>query len=240
MNALIVIPTYNEAENITRLVPEVFEALPREDFSVLVVDDGSPDGTGDLVAKMIEANFPARLHLLRREGKGGLASAYIAGFRWGMARGFDAFLEMDADFSHKPEYLPEMFAKIAEYDVVIGSRNVSGGGVENWSLLRKLISRGGSLYARTLLHCPVADLTGGFNMWRKSALEAIDLDSIISRGYSFQVEMKYRAYRHGCRIVEFPILFPDRKAGTSKMSGAIFREALRNIWRLRALNFPEK
>lgn len=239
MNALIVIPTYNEAENITRLVPEVFEALPREDFSILVVDDGSPDGTGDLVAGMIETKFPERLFLLRREGKGGLASAYIAGFRWGMARGFDAFLEMDADFSHKPEYLPEMFAKIAEYDVVIGSRNVAGGGVENWSLLRKLISRGGSLYARTLLRCPIADLTGGFNMWRKSALEAIDLDSIISRGYSFQVEMKYRAYRHGCRIVEFPILFPDRKAGTSKMSGAIFREALRNIWRLRALKFPE-
>ena len=186
MNALIVIPTYDEAENITRLIPAVFEALPRRDFSVLVVDDGSPDGTGDLVAKMIETHFPERLHLLRREGKGGLASAYIAGFRWGMERGFDAFLEMDADFSHKPEYLPEMFAKIAEYDVVIGSRNVPGGGVENWSLLRKLISRGGSLYARTLLHCPVADLTGGFNMWRKSALEAIDLDSIISRGYSFQ------------------------------------------------------
>ncbi len=240
MNALIVIPTYDEAENITRLIPAVFEALPRRDFSVLVVDDGSPDGTGDLVAKMIETHFPERLHLLRREGKGGLASAYIAGFRWGMERGFDAFLEMDADFSHKPEYLPEMFAKIAEYDVVIGSRNVPGGGVENWSLLRKLISRGGSLYARTLLHCPVADLTGGFNMWRKSALDSIDLDSIISRGYSFQVEMKYRAYRHGCRIVEFPILFPDRKAGTSKMSGAIFREALRNIWRLRALKFPEK
>ena len=239
MNALIVIPTYNEAENITRLVPAVFEALPRQDFSVLVVDDGSPDGTGDLVAGMIETKFSERLHLLRREGKGGLASAYITGFRWGLERGFDAFLEMDADFSHKPEYLPEMFAKIAEYDVVIGSRNVSGGGVENWSLLRKLISRGGSLYARTLLRCPIADLTGGFNMWRKSALEAIDLDSIISRGYSFQVEMKYRAYRHGCRIVEFPILFPDRKAGTSKMSGAIFREALRNIWRLRALKFPE-
>ena len=237
MRKLVIIPTYNEKENISAMIDKVF-SLP-EPFEMLVIDDGSPDGTAAIVRER-QKEFPATLHLLERSGKQGLGTAYLTGFRWGLERGFDAFLEMDADFSHKPEYLPEMFAKIAEYDVVIGSRNVSGGGVENWSLLRKLISRGGSRYARTLLRCPIADLTGGFNMWRKSALEAIDLDSIISRGYSFQVEMKYRAYRHGCRIVEFPILFPDRMAGTSKMSGAIFREALRNIWRLRALKFPEK
>ena len=232
MKSLIVVPTYNESENIRKFLPAVFAAAGEADCAVLVVDDASPDGTGDLVESMT-ADYPDKLFLLRRAGKNGLATAYIDGFRWGMERGFEAFMEMDADFSHNPDYLPEMFRWIREYDVVIGSRNIPGGGVVNWSLLRKAISRGGSLYSRIVLGCPIRDLTGGFNFWRKDALDKIGLDSVISRGYSFQIELKYKAWRAGCRVKEFPIIFPDRTAGQSKMSKKIFLEALLNIWKIR-------
>lgn len=233
MRCLVLIPTYNEAENIARLIPAVLAA--RADLSVLVIDDASPDGTGALV-RGLRGGCADRLFLLERPGKGGLAGAYLAGFSWGLARDFDLFLEMDADFSHDPAYIPMLLsAAEAGNDVVIGSRNVPGGGVAGWSALRNLISKGGSWYSRAVLGCPIRDLTGGFNLWSRRALETMGLAGIISRGYSFQIEMKYRAWRNGLPWVELPILFTDRTRGQSKMSRAIFMEALFKVWRLRFL-----
>lgn len=231
MKLLVIIPTYNEVENITRLIPEVFAVIPA-DAGILVVDDGSPDGTGKAV-KDIQGQYAGRLSILERTQKSGLADAYITGFRWGMENGYDVLCEMDADFSHKPEYLPAMWEAIQTNDVAIGSRNVKGGSVEGWTFTRNLISKGGSLYSRMVLGCPVKDLTGGFNMWRKAALDKIGLGTIISKGYSFQIEMKYKAYKAGCSIKEIPISFPDRKFGESKMSKGIFMEALKAVWRIR-------
>jgi dolichol-phosphate mannosyltransferase len=226
---LIIIPTYNEIENIAPLVTQVFSRAPNA--HILVVDDNSPDGTAMAVEKIAAAN-PA-LHIMKRSGKQGLASAYIDGFKWGISHGCDLFLEMDADFSHNPEYIPEMLEQIKTYDVVIGSRNIKSGSVEGWSVFRNMVSKGGSLYSRIVLSCPIMDLTGGFNMWRKTALEKIGLEGIISKGYSFQVEMKFKAYHCGCTVKEIPILFPDRKHGSSKMSKKIFLEALVNIWKIK-------
>jgi dolichol-phosphate mannosyltransferase len=209
----------------------VFENIPLH-AHILVADDNSPDGKADIVEK-IQKTYPERLHLLKRPGKQGLAAAYLAAFGWGLSRQYDVFLEIDADFSHKPEYIPAMLAEIAAHDAVTGSRSVPGGGVEDWSFLRKLVSKGGSLYARAVLGCPVQDLTGGFNMWTKTALDRIGLENIISQGYAFQVELKYRAWATGYRIKEIPIIFPDRKRGASKMSKEIFFEALLNIWKIK-------
>lgn len=231
MRLLVIIPTYNEIENIPKLIPQVFSAIA-EDAGILVVDDGSPDGTAAAV-KELQGQYDGRLNLLERSQKSGLADAYITGFRWGMENGYDVLCEMDADFSHKPEYLPVMYECIQSNDVVIGSRNVKGGSVEGWTFMRNLISKGGSLYSRIVLGCPVRDLTGGFNMWRKDVLEKIGLDTIISKGYSFQIEMKYKAFKAACSIKEIPIQFPDRKFGQSKMSGGIFMEALKAVWRIR-------
>ena len=231
MRLLVIIPTYNEIENIPKLIPQVFSAIA-EDAGILVVDDGSPDGTAAAV-KELQGQYDGRLNLLERSQKSGLADAYITGFRWGMENDYDVLCEMDADFSHKPEYLPVMYECIQSNDVVIGSRNVKGGSVEGWTFMRNLISKGGSLYSRIVLGCPVRDLTGGFNMWRKDVLEKIGLDTIISKGYSFQIEMKYKAFKAGCSIKEIPIQFPDRKFGHSKMSGGIFMEALKAVWRIR-------
>jgi dolichol-phosphate mannosyltransferase len=228
---LIVIPTYNEIENIKLFIEKVFENAP-EYGDVLVVDDNSPDGTAAAVKKIMP-RYPERLHILSRAGKQGLAAAYLAGFAWGISRHYDMFLEMDADFSHNPVYIPIMLEKIQTHEAVVGSRNVAGGGVEGWSFLRRAVSKGGSLYSRIVLGCPVRDLTGGFNLWKKSALEKINLETIISKGYSFQIEMKYRAYRAGCTIDEAPIVFIDRKKGTSKMSKRIFFEALVNVWKIK-------
>ena len=230
MKPLVIIPTYNEADNLPVLLPALFAAAP--EVSVLVVDDGSPDGTAG-VAHRLSSEFPGKVTVMTRACKSGLASAYLAGFAWGMARGFDHFLEMDADYSHDPKYVPELLRSATDYDVVIGSRNIPGGAVEGWGFLRNFISKGGSMYSRTILGCPIRDLTGGFNLWSKDALKTIGLAKIISRGYSFQVEMKYRAFRKGLRIKEIPILFVDRKRGKSKMSRRIFVEALLNIWKLR-------
>ena len=231
MKLLITVPTYNEAPNIESFIRTVFDKTPRE-AQVLVIDDNSPDGTAALVEALIP-QYPQRLHILNRPEKQGLAQAYLAAFDWGLSRGYDVFLEMDADFSHNPVYITEMLAQIETHEVVIGSRNISGGGVEGWPFLRNLISKGGSLYSRLVLGCPIMDLTGGFNMWRKSALEKIGLANIISRGYSFQIEMKYRAFCSGCSIKEIPIIFVDRKLGKSKMSKKIFIEALFNIWTIK-------
>ncbi|MCR5495756.1 MAG: polyprenol monophosphomannose synthase [Treponema sp.] len=231
MKLLVIIPTYNEIENISKIIPEVFKVIP-ENAGILVVDDGSPDGTANAVKEM-QNTFSNRLHILERKEKSGLANAYITGFKWGMDNGYDVLCEMDADFSHKPEYLPELYKAMETNDVAIGSRNIKGGAVEGWSALRNFISKGGSLYSRMVLACPVKDLTGGFNMWKKEALDKIGLDTIISKGYSFQIEMKYKAYKAGCAIKEIPIIFPDRQFGQSKMSKGIFMEALKAVWRIR-------
>ncbi len=231
MKLLVIIPTYNEIENIVEIIPAVFKVIP-QNAGLLVVDDGSPDGTGDAVRNMLPL-YEKRLNILQRKGKSGLADAYITGFKWGMEHEYDVFCEMDADFSHKPEYLTQMYEAIQTFEVVIGSRNIAGGKVEDWSFLRNLISKSGSLYSRIVLGCPIKDLTGGFNMWRKEALEKINLDAIISKGYAFQIEMKYRAYKASCSYKEIPIIFPDRIAGVSKMDKGIFLEALKTVWRIK-------
>jgi dolichol-phosphate mannosyltransferase len=231
MKLLIAVPTYNEIENIEPIINSVFEYIPLW-ADVLVIDDNSPDGTAAAVERQVGL-YNSRLHLLKHPEKQGLAQAYLAAFEWGMERGYDVFLEMDADFSHNPAYIPEMLQKIEYHDVVIGSRNIKKGRVEGWTFLRNFISKGGSLYSRMVLGCPVMDLTGGFNMWSKNALEKIGLNTIISRGYSFQIEMKYKAFLAGCSIAEIPIVFTDRKQGTSKMSRKILLEAFVNIWKIK-------
>jgi dolichol-phosphate mannosyltransferase len=229
MTILALLPTYNERENIERIVPSVLEQLPSA--NVLIIDDNSPDGTGELADRM--ASNDERVHVLHRQRKQGLGKAYIAGFKWGMDRNFTHVIEFDADFSHNPKYLPEMMDRLGGADVVIGSRRVPGGGVENWSLQRKLISKCGSIYAKTVLGIPVHDLTGGFNGFHTSDLKTIDFESIAASGYMFQIEIKYRAVKKGLKVVEMPIIFPDRVHGTSKMSGRIFAEALIAVIKLR-------
>ncbi len=225
----VIIPTYNEAENIGHLIPQIL-AHPR--CRVLVVDDGSPDGTGAIVTQM--AQDEPRIGLLSRPGKLGLGTAYLAGFRRALAEGAHLIIEMDADFSHDPCYLaPLIAAASTSYDMVIGSRYVKGGGTTDWGLGRKLISRGGNLYAGIILGLPVADATGGYRCYRRSVLEKIDLNAVRSNGYAFQVEMVYRALRTGARVGEIPIIFPDRRVGKSKMSRRIVIEALINVWKLR-------
>jgi dolichol-phosphate mannosyltransferase len=228
--ALIVVPTYNERDNVEAFAPQLLAAAPG--VQVLFVDDASPDGTGAILDQMAAAD--PRLHVMHRAGKLGLGTAYRDGFTWGIARGFELLLEVDADGSHDPRHLPEMLALARNgADVVVGSRYVDGGGTVNWGIGRKLLSRGGSLYARTVLGVKVRDLTAGFMCWRRSALEAIDLATISSSGYSFQIEMKYRALQRGLRLVETPIVFVDRRVGQSKMSRAIFLEGLVKVWKLR-------
>ncbi|MBA3455173.1 MAG: polyprenol monophosphomannose synthase [Deltaproteobacteria bacterium] len=228
--SLIVIPTYNEHDNVRGVAKDFLAALPGTEL--LFVDDNSPDGTGALLDELAAAD--PRIHVMHRAGKLGLGTAYVEGFGWGLARGYDYLFEMDADGSHNPKYLRGMLALAEDgADLVVGSRYVPGGGTENWGLGRKVISRGGSLYARTILGVDVRDVTAGFVCWRRGALEAIDLATITSNGYSFQIEMKYRAAKKGLRIVETPITFVDRRVGQSKMSRAIVAEALLKVWALR-------
>jgi dolichol-phosphate mannosyltransferase len=227
---LIVIPTYNEVENLEPITSAVLGVTP-ETVHILVVDDGSPDGTGKLADQLASRN--PRIHVLHRTQKQGLGPAYIAGFKWGFANQFQYLIEMDADFSHHPRFLPKMIELLERYDFVIGSRYVTGGGTVNWGLMRKIISRGGSLYARTILGAPIRDFTGGFNGWNRKVLEAIDLDTLEAGGYSFQIELKYRAFKRGFKFTEFPILFEDRRVGNSKMSSKIVIEALSLVPQLR-------
>lgn len=225
----VVVPTYNEAENIGQLIPAIL-AHPR--LRVLVVDDGSPDGTGAIVGALADAE--PRVGLLSRAGKLGLGSAYIAGFRRALAEGAEFIFEMDADFSHDPRYLPDLLAAAeSRADLVIGSRYVRGGGTTDWGLVRQLISRGGNVYAGLILGLPVADATGGFRCYRRRVLEGLDLGKVRSNGYAFQIEMAYRAIRAGYSVAEVPIVFPDRRVGKSKMSRRIVAEALVNVWKLR-------
>ena len=228
---LIIIPTYNESDNIEKLLDLISRTDPAA--HVLIVDDNSPDRTYEIVERLMQTSYPGRLFLLKRAGKLGLGTAYIAGFKWALARDYDYIFEMDADFSHDPKYLPAFLTAIEKHDLVLGSRYVPGGGVKNWGLLRKIISRGGSLYARTILGLSLRDLTGGFKSFRRQVLESIDLDAVKSNGYSFQIEMTYRARCKGFRICETPIVFEDRTAGKSKMSRKIFLEAVLMVWKLR-------
>lgn len=228
---LIIIPTYNESDNIEKLLDLISRTDPAA--HVLIVDDNSPDRTYEIVERLMQTSYPGRLFLLKRAGKLGLGTAYIAGFKWALARDYDFIFEMDADFSHDPKYLPAFLTAIEKHDLVLGSRYVPGGGVKNWGLLRKIISRGGSLYARTILGLSLRDLTGGFKCFRRQVLESIDLDAVKSNGYSFQIEMTYRARCKGFRICETPIVFEDRTAGKSKMSRKIFLEAVLMVWKLR-------
>jgi len=227
--SVVVIPTYNEAENIRRLIPAIMDYAA---FDVLVVDDGSPDGTADVVQTCAGA-FPGRVHLLNRARKLGLGTAYVAGFSWALQRDYTHIFEMDADFSHHPATLPRLLAASEQADLVLGSRYVRGGRTINWPWHRKLISRGGSIYARRLLGVGFQDLTGGFKCFRRQVLEALDLDAISSTGYAFQIELTYRAWQHGFRIVEVPITFAERTVGTSKMDRAIVGEAVLRVLQLR-------
>lgn len=232
--SLIVIPTYNEHDNVRGVAKEFLAALPGAEL--LFVDDNSPDGTGAVLDELAAAE--PRIHVMHRAGKLGLGTAYVEGFGWGLALGYDYLFEMDADGSHDPKYLRGMLALAEDgADLVVGSRYVPGGGTENWGIGRKVISRGGSLYARTILGVDVRDVTAGFVCWRRGALEAIDLSTITSNGYSFQIEMTFRALRRGFRAVEVPIVFTDRIDGVSKMSKRIVVEAVGMVWKLRFSRF---
>ena len=229
-HCLVIVPTYNEAANIERLIADVL--AQGSQFDILIVDDDSPDGTGDMVAEL--ATEMPRVHLLKRSGKRGLGSAYVEGFQQALRMGARYICQMDADFSHQPRYLSQLLVNAEQgVDVVLGSRNIPFGRVENWSLTRKILSKGGSLYARTVLGLPIRDCTGGFKCFRAAALRQIDLTAIQSNGYAFQVELNYRCYRAGLQMLEIPIIFPDREAGESKMSLGIVREAALMVWKLR-------
>ncbi len=232
MKTLVIIPTYNEAENIGKIVREVFVSLPQTD--VLIIDDNSPDGTGGM-ADGLAAELPA-VHVVHRPGKMGMGNAYNRGFRYAMEHGYDVVFEMDADFSHKPSDLPRLLDALKDNGLVIGSRYVDGGGTVNWGLVRKLISRAGNLYARTVLGMDVRDITAGFRCYSVEALKKVDLDKVKSDGYGFQVEMAYRVGQAGYSIEEVPIIFEDRRAGRSKMSKDIVVEAFVRVLMMRLGN----
>jgi dolichol-phosphate mannosyltransferase len=232
--ALVCLPTYNERDNVEPITAAILASAP--DVDVLVIDDSSPDGTGAL-ADAIAAREP-RVKVLHRPGKEGLGKAYLAGFAWALARDYGLVLEMDADFSHDPKYLPEMLRAARGADLVLGSRNVKGGGTVHWGVGRKLLSRGGSFYARTILGIHVRDLTGGFKCFRREVLAAIDLGSVQCSGYAFQIELTYRALKKGFRVVEIPIVFEDRRVGQSKMSKRIVLEAMTKVWSIRRTRLP--
>ncbi|RUA09152.1 MAG: polyprenol monophosphomannose synthase [Fusobacteria bacterium] len=226
---LIIIPTYNESENIEKLLELIYQV--KNDVNILIVDDNSPDKTYEIVEKLMVEKYKDKLFLLKRSGKLGLGTAYIAGFKWALARDYSYIFEMDADFSHNPKYIPDFLREIKNYDLVIGSRYVPGGGVVNWGIIRKFISRGGSLYSRIVLGAPIKDFTGGFKCFRRETLEKLNLDKIVSNGYSFQVELNYKVWLKGMKIKETPIIFEDRTLGKSKMSKKIFLEAiLKVLW----------
>jgi len=228
--ALVIIPTYNERENLPRIVPLVLEQDPR--LEVLVVDDNSPDGTGDLAEALAAATN--RVHVIHRQGKAGLGTAYVAGFRWALQAGYDYVFEMDADFSHDPRHLPTFLGAIGDADVVIGSRYLNRRvTVINWPMSRLMLSYFANVYARRVTGLKLWDSTGGYKCYRREVLAAVDLDQVRSNGYSFQIEMSFRAWRKGFRLKEITITFSDRSEGRSKMSGAIVREAVWMVWRLR-------
>ncbi len=229
MKALIVMPTYNERENITSIVEEILRYAPQVD--ILIIDDNSPDGTG-AIADALHERFP-NVSALHRAGKLGLGTAYIAGFRYALEHDYELVFEMDADFSHDPRYLPDLLAEAEHADLVIGSRYVRGGGTPNWSPLRRFISGGGNIFARIMLGLPIKDATAGYRCYRSKVLAALDLGSITSQGYAFQVEMAYQTLKHGFTVHEVPIIFVDRRVGKSKMSRKIFIEGFVYVLRAR-------
>ncbi|MBN1398395.1 MAG: polyprenol monophosphomannose synthase [Bacteroidetes bacterium] len=227
--SLIIIPTYNEADNIPKIIPEIL--AQNEGFHVLVVDDNSPDGTANLVKEMQKND--SRVHLLERPSKQGLGTAYVAGFKYALSQGFDFAFEMDADFSHDPKSLVKLLAKTDEYDLVIGSRYICGVNVVNWPMSRLILSYAANMYTRFVTGLPVRDSTAGFKCYRRAVLESMDLDSIKSNGYSFQIETNFMAWKNGFRLCEVPIIFVDRRAGVSKMSKHIIFEAAWMVWKLK-------
>ena len=230
---MVILPTYNEADNLPRIVPSILEQDPRID--VLVVDDDSPDGTGALADDLSQASD--RVNVIHRSEKQGLGAAYIEGFRWGLERNYDLLFEMDADFSHRPDALPLFIEKARDFDIVLGSRYLDGRvTVINWPMSRLLISFFGSWYARFVTRLPVRDATGGFNCWRREVMESLDFSRIESNGYTFQIELKLRAWRKGFSLIEIPIIFEERESGESKMSKRIVREAIWKVWKLRFLD----
>jgi dolichol-phosphate mannosyltransferase len=229
MKTLVIIPTYNERENIERIVPQVLEKDPS--IHVLIVDDNSPDGTGQIADEMAKKND--RILVIHRQNKGGLGTAYKTGFKFALEKSYDFIFEMDCDFSHDPKYIPYFLKAIQDADLVLGSRYISGVNVINWPMSRLLLSYYANVYSRWVTGLPVKDATGGFKCFRREVLEAIDLNKVRSNGYSFQIEMSFRAWKKGFRIKEIPIVFEDRKVGQSKMSKKIVREAIWMVWRLR-------
>ncbi len=227
--ALIIFPTYNEKENIEKIVHSVLPLDAR--IHVLIVDDNSPDGTGKIAERLSKQE--EKVFVLHRQNKEGLGRAYIAGFRWALEKDFDLIFEMDADFSHGPEYIKDFFREIKDHDLVIGSRYISGVNVINWPMMRLLLSYYANVYTRIVTGLPLRDATGGFKCFRKEVLQAINLDDVRSNGYSFQIEVTMRAWKKGFRIKEIPIVFVDRIIGTSKMSKKIVREAIWMVWMLR-------
>lgn len=231
MKTIIVIPTYNEAENLPRMANALFD-LPLPDLEVLVVDDNSPDGTGKLADQLGDRN-PGRLHVIHRRGKKGLGTAYITGFQWALTEGAQRVVQMDADFSHNPQKVPELLEELQEADLAVGSRYIPGGKLdENWPIWRRALSNFGNIYARTILRVEAEDLTGGFRAWRRETLAGLPLERVKSEGYAFQVEMIYLAHLLGYRIKEVPIYFEDRQEGDSKMSFAIQAEAALRVWQI--------
>ena len=227
--SLVIIPTYNEKENLPLIVPAILEILPMA--NILIVDDNSPDGTG-IIAEDFK-NIDPRVFTLHRKEKRGLGRAYLAGFTWALEQNYEFIFEMDGDFSHQPKYLPQFLTAISDADLVLGCRYMLGGGIEGWGLHRLLLSRGGNFYAKKVLNLPFRDLTGGFKCFRRRTLETIDFNKIQSDGYNFQIELSFYAHKAGFRIKEVPIVFPDRTEGQSKMNVSIFHEALFGVWRLR-------
>lgn len=232
-DSIVIIPTYNEKENIEKIIRAVF-ALPKS-FHILIIDDGSPDGTASIVRGLMQDEFADRLFMVERQGKLGLGTAYICGFKWALEHGYDFVFEMDADFSHNPEDLPRLYHACADegFDVAVGSRYVSGVNVVNWPMGRVLMSYYASRYVQFVTGIPVRDTTAGFKCYRRRVLETVDLDAIRFKGYAFQIEMKFTAYKLGFKIKEVPVIFVNRREGTSKMSGGIFGEALFGVMRLR-------
>jgi dolichol-phosphate mannosyltransferase len=228
---LVIIPTYNERENVTGLIPAVLAVDKR--LEVLIIDDASPDDTAEGILKLKEKSCASRLHLQSRPGKLGLGSAYVHGFKWGLAKGYDFFIQMDADWSHDPEAIALMLQLAERFDFVVASRYVPGGGTLNWGTGRKLLSKCASTYARFVLRMNFTDFTGGFNGWSRDVLKGVGLDELRSDGYSFQIELKYRASQLGYTHVEFPIIFTERRAGKSKMSFSIALEACWRVWELK-------
>lgn len=236
---MICIPTYNEAENITELLiqlDKVDKLIEKYNLEPVIIDDNSPDGTAELVKKFQKENNTLKVHLINNPNKAGLGKAYIVGFKYCLENDADAVQMMDADFSHNPRYLAEILSRLEEYDLVLGSRYVAGGGTENWGLLRQLISKGGNIYSNLILGIGINDLTGGYNCFKREVLEKINLEEIKSNGYSFQIELKYKVKKQGFSHFEVPILFKDREHGTSKFDGSIFTEAIFTPWKLKFSN----